>query len=173
MSNFQYNHLLPQDFHPQSRVWIYQSNRLFSLGEALQIEDLLKEFTASWKTHGDEVKGHADLLFGQFVVIMADESAYGVSGCSTDSSVRVIREIEKRFNVNMFDRLLLAFIVKDKVQMLPMSQVPYAITQEFLDAETPYFNNLVQTKEELEKKWIVPVKDSWLASKFKLSQKAL
>lgn len=173
MSNFEFTHLLPEDFHPQSRVWIYQSNRLFSLGEALQIEDMLKHFTSSWKTHGDEVKGHADLLFGQFVVIMADETAYGVSGCSTDSSVRVIKEIETRFKANMFDRLLLAFVVKNKVQMLPMSQVPYAISQEFINAETPYFNNLVQTRQELENNWIIPVKDSWLGSKFELAPKVV
>jgi hypothetical protein len=36
---------------------------------------------------------------------MADETATGVSGCSTDSSVRLIKEIEKIFGVNMFDRM--------------------------------------------------------------------
>ncbi|MEO6916194.1 MAG: hypothetical protein ABI151_11550, partial [Chitinophagaceae bacterium] len=141
----------------------------FSLSEALQIEDMLKDFTSSWKTHGDKVKGYADLLFGQFVVIMADESDYGVSGCSTDSSVRVMKEIDSRFNVNMFDRQLLAFVVKNKVELLPMSQFSYAVTQEFIDGETLYFNNLVQTKEELEDKWIIPVKESWLGSKFRFA----
>ena len=49
-------------------------------------------------------------------MIMADETATGVSGCSTDGSVRLIKEIEKAFNVTLFDRQLLGFIVKDKVQ---------------------------------------------------------
>jgi hypothetical protein len=100
---------------------------------------------------------------------MADETATGVSGCSTDSSVRLIKDIEKRFSVNMFDRTTLAFVVKDKKQMLPMSQLQYASANGFIDGETLYFNNLVQSKDELEKKWIVPVKESWLANKISLS----
>jgi hypothetical protein len=169
MANFEFQHLLPADFDPKSRVWIYQSSRLFTMGEALQIEPMLEDFAASWKSHGDKVKGHADLLFGQFVVIMADETAYNVSGCSTDSSVRLIKEIENRFRVNMFDRLLLAFLIKEKVQMLPMAQLPHAISQGYVTPETPYFNNLVQTKEELENKWIIPAGQSWLARKFELT----
>ncbi len=160
-----FKYLLDGSFHPGSRVWIYQSSRLFSLSEALDIEEMLREFTTQWKSHGTPVKGEGHLFFGQFIVLIADESATGVSGCSTDSSVRLIKDIEQRFGVNLFDRLSLAFVVKDKVQLLPLSQLPYAIENKFIDADTLYFNNLVQTKSELEEKWIVPLKDSWLAKK--------
>lgn len=163
--NTEYRHLLDTDFHPASRVWIYQASRLFSLGEALEIETILQEFTMQWKSHGTPVKGTAYLFFGQFIILMADETATGVSGCSTDSSVRLIKEIEQRFGVNMFDRTTLAFIVKDKVQLLPLSQLAYAVTNGFITADTLYFNNLVQTKEELETNWIIPVKNSWLAKR--------
>ena len=96
---------------------------------------------------------------------MADESATGVSGCSTDSSVRLIKEVETRFNVNLFDRQMLAFIIKDKVQLLPLSQLKYAADNHFINANTIYFNNLVQTKREFESIWMIPIKDSWLAKK--------
>lgn len=167
--NFDYKYLLDGSFHPGSRVWIYQGNRIFSLNEALEIEEMLKSFAQQWKSHGTPVKGEAHLFFGQFIVLIADETATGVSGCSTDSSVRLIKDIEQRFGVNMFDRITLAFIVKDKVQLLPLSQLPYAVENGFINGDTPYFNNLVQTKEELENKWIIPVKDSWLAKKVSFS----
>src|ERR1700733_4554281 len=140
MQKFEYKHLLPKDFSPDSKVWIYQSNRLFSINEALHIEDLLKNFYTSLKSHGDPVKGHGDLLFGQFIILMADESATGLSGCSTDGSVRLIKEIEKTFNVNLFDRLLLAFVVKEKVELIPMAQLNYAVENGFINADTIYFN---------------------------------
>ena len=171
MQQLEYIHLLPPAFHDQSRVWIYQSNRLFTIGEALQIEDMLKQFTASWASHGAAVMGHADLLFGQFIVLMADETATGVSGCSTDSSVRLMKEIEKTFGVSLFDRQLLAFIVKGKVQLLPLSQLQYALQNNFINTDTLYFNNLVQSKSELMHQWIIPVKDSWLAARIRLAQK--
>jgi hypothetical protein len=163
--NFAYQHLLPQDFAPNSRVWVYQSSRLFSMGEALQIEDIINHFTSSWKSHGTPVKGFGTLFFGQFVILLADENSTGVSGCSTDSSVRLVKELETLYKVSMFDRQALAFVKDNKIQLLPLNQLQYAVENSFITPDTLYFNNLVQTKEELESKWIVPVKESWLANR--------
>ena len=163
--NLEYKSLLNENFSPDSRVWIYQSNRLFTLSEALTVEDLLNDFTDKWLSHGTPVKGAGYLFFGQFIILMADEKATGVSGCSTDSSVRLIKDIEQRFGVNMFDRTTLAFVVKDKVQLLPLSQLQYAFDNRFIDSHTLYFNNLVQTKVELENNWLIPIKDSWLSKR--------
>jgi len=163
--NLEYKSLLNENFSPDSRVWIYQSSRLFTLSEALAIEDMLNDFTGKWLSHGTPVKGGGYLFFGQFIILMADEKATGVSGCSTDSSVRLIKDVEQRFGVNMFDRTTLAFVVKDKVQLLPLSQLQYAFDNRFIDSHTLYFNNLVQTRAELEDNWLVPIKDSWLSKK--------
>ena len=170
--NLEYKYLLDGNFHPDSRVWIYQCNRLFSLNEALEIEEMLKEFTLQWKSHGTPVKGEAHLFFGRFIILIADETATGVSGCSTESSVRLVKDMEQKFSVNMFDRTTLAFAVKEKVELLPLSQLQYAFDNGFINGDTLYFNNLVQTKEELESKWMVPVKDSWLARKISFSNSA-
>jgi hypothetical protein len=167
--NLDYIYLLEDSFPPDSRVWVYQASRLFSINEALQIEEMLKDFIAQWKSHGTPVKGTGYLFFGQFIVLMADEKATGVSGCSTDSSVRLIKDIEQRFAVNMFDRTTLAFVVKDKVELLPLAQLQYAVDNGFISSDTLYFNNLVQTKQELEAKWIAPVKESWLVYKISFS----
>jgi len=163
-----YKNLIDQNLHADSRVWIYQANRIFSLQEALAIEEILNEFSDQWKSHGVPVKGAAYLFFGQFIILIADETATGVSGCSTDSSVRMIKDIENRFGVNLFDRTTFAFVVKEKVQLLPMTQLQYAIDNGFISGSTSYFNNLVQTKDELEARWILPLKDSWLAQRITL-----
>src|SRR6185436_14467130 len=139
--DLEYKHLLDKGFSPDSRVWIYQSSRLFSIAEALEIEDLLNGFTAKWLSHGTPVKGAGYLFFGQFIILMADEKATGVSGCSTDSSVRLIKDIEQKFGVNMFDRTTLAFVIKDKsdsyrVQLLPLSQLQYAFDNGFINSHT-------------------------------------
>lgn len=168
--NPEYKDLLDKNFSADSRVWVYQSSRLFTLSEALAIGDLLNDFTAKWLSHGVPVKGACYLFFGQFIIIMADEKATGVSGCSTDSSVRLIKDIEQRFGVNMFDRITLAFVVKDKVELLPLSQLQYAFNNGFITSDTLYFNNIVQTKEELESNWLIRVKDSWLDKKISLNR---
>ena len=163
--NLNYQEHLPPDFADSSRVWIYQGNRLFLINEALEMETILQDFVAQWKSHGAKVKGYANLFFGQFIILMADETATGVGGCSTDSSVHMIKLIEEKFKVSMFERQNLAFIVKEKIQLLPLSQLDYAIENDFIDENTPYFNNTVLTKKELQDSWIIPVKDSWLAKR--------
>jgi hypothetical protein len=164
---FNYREMLPEEMDASSRVWIYQSSRLFSISEALQIEEMLNEFVSSWHSHGVAVKGYANLFYGQFIILMADERASGVSGCSTDSSVRLMKSIEQKFNVQLFDRLLLAFLIEGKVQLLPISQLDFAEQNQFISRDTIYFNNTVQTKKELEEKWLLPLKESWLKDRMR------
>jgi hypothetical protein len=169
--SFNYRELLPEEMDASSRVWIYQSSRLFTISEAFQLEGLLNAFVTTWDSHGVPVKGYANLFYGQFIILMADETASGVSGCSTDGSVRLMKKIEQEFQVQLFDRLLLAFLVKDKVQLLPLSQLEFAVQNQFITEDTPYFNNTVQTKNELEEKWLIPVKESWLKNRLGKGEK--
>ena len=164
---FNYREMLPEEMDASSRVWIYQSSRLFTISEALQIEEMLNEFVGSWHSHGVAVKGYANLFYGQFIILMADETASGVSGCSTDSSVRLMKSIEQKFRVQLFDRLLLAFLIEGKVQLLPISQLDFAEQNQFISRDTIYFNNTVQTKKELEEKWLLPLKESWLKDRMR------
>jgi len=164
--NLEYKYLLDGNFHSDSRVWVYQSSRLLSLGEVLEAEEKINAFAKDWKSHGTPVKAAGYLFFGQFVILMADETATGVSGCSTDSSVRFIKDLEATFNVRFFDRPTLAFVVKDMIERLPRSQVAYGIENGFITQETLFFNNVVQTKKELEENWLIPVGKSWLKEKF-------
>ena len=159
--NFQQN--LPENFHDESRVWIYQSSRMFLISEALEMEDMLKDFIRNWDSHGAPVKGFANLFFGRFIIIMADETATGVSGCSTDKSVRLIKSIEDKFKVDMFNRQSLAFVVKNKIELVPLSQLTYAFENKFLTEDTLYFNNTALTKKQLAENWITPIKNSWLS----------
>ena len=158
--------ILPANFHPQSKLWIYQANRTFTMGELFQIEEVLENFIESWKSHGAPVKGFGTALHGQFIILMADESFTTVGGCSTDSSVHVIKAIEKMTGVQMFNRELLAFWVKDKVQTIPMAQVAYALENDILQKDTLYFNNLVANKAEMENNWMQPISESWLGKKY-------
>ncbi len=164
--NLSYSHLLPSDFSDDSRIWIYQSNRLFSIGEAMEIEKILDQFAGEWKSHGTPVKGFGTLFFGQFIILMADEAQTGVSGCSTDSSVRTIKMIESSMKVPLFERTNIAFVVKEKIEILPLAQVQYAVEKGFIDENTLFFDNTIQTKKDFLVNWIIPMGKSWLGKRF-------
>ena len=54
-----------------------------------------------------------------------------------------IKKIEQVYGVGLFDRTQLAFIIKDKVELLPIAQFEYAFEKNFLTKDTLYFNNTV------------------------------
>lgn len=168
MNNYDLTALIPNDFAADSRVWIYQSSRPFSEQQELEINEQLLQFYTQWQAHGAPVKGWAKLLFRRFIVIMADETNVEVSGCSTDSSVRVIKSIELQYEANLFDRLSITFLVKGQPEVLPMGQVQYAVDKGYINGETLLFNNLVDTKESLLKHWLQPLQFSWMKNQIQL-----
>ena len=170
METMELKGLIPQDFADNARVWIYQSSRAFIEKEEREINEQLYQFYTQWQAHGAPVKGWAKLLFRQFIVILADETDVEVSGCSTDSSVRVVKSIERQYDVNFFDRMMITFLVKNKSEMLPFSQVQYALDKGYINKDTLIFNNVVTTKEELMSKWLVPLSESWLAGRVSIPE---
>ncbi len=165
--HFNLSEHIPKDFHPDSRVWIYQSNRTFTSTEATEIKLFLNEFASKWTSHGAKVKGFATVLMDNFIIFLADESATGVSGCSTDSSVKLVKEIEKKYEVDLFNRQILAFWVNGKINLIPLSELKSALDSQIISAETLYFNNTILSKKELEQNWIIILKNSWLGLKIK------
>ena len=93
-----------------SRIWIYQSSRAFTNTEVQEILQQIGQFVIDWNSHGKEVKSDGTVLHNRFIVLVVDESALMVSGCSIDTSVSLIKAIEKNYSTNMFDRMQVALI---------------------------------------------------------------
>ena len=153
---------IPADFNADSKVWIFQSNRNHTEKECEEINMQMHNFYSQWQSHGKDVKGWAEILFNRFVVVIADENVSDVSGCSTDGMTRIIKSFENQYAVNFFDRLMLSFYVKEKVETLPLNQVKYALENGILETDTLFFNHLVDNKQKLETEWLVPLDKSWL-----------
>ena len=148
-------------FSPQSKVWIYQSNREFTAKEAVEIQQTLHSFTAQWKAHGHQLKAKAEIRYNFFIVLIVDQDVASATGCSIDSSVRVIKEIENTYGVDLFDRFNMAYKIDDRVLVNTKEDFETLITIKKITPQTIVFNNLVQTLAEYEQKWEVPLNESW------------
>lgn len=156
---------LPEHFSLESRVWMYQSNRKLSSEETTQIRAKLEDYTTEWKAHGKSVKGFATVILNRFILIMADESQVQVSGCSIDGTVRLLKAFESEIGIRLFDRHVLCFCSDnvENIQHLETTEIETALQTKKITPETLYFNTTVQSKQEFEEKWIIPVKESWLS----------
>jgi len=153
-------------FSPQSRVWIYQSDRKFTSTEETEILNKLAAFTNQWKAHGNELLAKAEIRYGFFIILTVDESQAGVTGCSIDSSVRLIKEIEQEYHVDLFNRFNIAYKVNEEVVVNSKEDFETLVNIKQVTPETVVFNNMVQNLAELESKWEVPFKNSWHSTVF-------
>lgn len=102
------------------------------------------------------------ILEDQFIVLAADENYNEASGCSIDSSVRVIRQLDQQFSLGLFDRTNVAFRTNADVEIIPLNELGRALTEGSWNQNTLFFNNVIATKGQLESEWVVPAGKSWL-----------
>lgn len=149
-----------------SRVWIYQSDRVLTPSEAKLIEENMQRFLEQWSAHGQGLMCSMKLLHHRFLVVSVDESHHGASGCSIDSSVHFITELGKHLGVDWFNRSKIAFIVDNEVFIENHKDLKQKIADGKINSDTLTFNNLVANIEEFEEKWLIPAGDSWMGRFF-------
>lgn len=144
-----------------SKVWIYQADRELTTDETAEIRHLTADFVRQWASHGTALYAGGDLLFNRFLVLMVDESMAGASGCSIDSSVNFVRQLEQNFKIGFFDRLSFAWMSATGVLSAPKAVFKEWYHTGKISDNTLVFDNLVQTKAQLEAAWLIPLSASW------------
>lgn len=151
------------DLPSHSRIWVYQSSRPFEQSEITSIKNSLDTFIVDWNHHGEKIVAAADVFYDRFIVFFADERVNPVGGCSIDKSVALLKSFEEKYNVDLFDRTLVYYKSGEEIVMKKMNDFWAMRKAGIIDDETVVFNNLISTKAEFEKQWVVPFKESWHA----------
>ena len=144
-----------------SRVWMYQSDRVFTAQEIDFISKKAKDFIEQWTRHGDNLKGSFTIKYNQFLVLAVDEGFNNVSGCSIDASVRFVKELENELQIDLMNKMNVSFKDGDTINIVKLSDFQQFAKEQKITKETIVFNNMVQTKEEVENNWEVPASKSW------------
>ncbi len=154
---------VPFDTLPDtSRIWIYQSNRKFSVAESDFIQKKLEAFCEQWAAHGTPIKSSIKIFYNQFMVLSADESFATASGCSIDSTVRLFQALESQLDCSLLNRTEIAFLVDGIVKLFPQKNLKEIFASGILNKSSLAFNNVVATKVDLTNNWVVPVEESWI-----------
>lgn len=147
----------------ESRVWVYQADRKLNKAELAFVKEKLEKFCEQWNTHGSLMPTSFDIRFDQVVILAVDESHLGASGCSIDSSVRVLRGFEQEFGVNLLDQGKIGMLRGEEDLVVSQALgVKSKVAEGVLQANTTVLNPLVRKKSDLSNNWLIPAKDSWL-----------
>lgn len=144
-----------------SRVWVFQADRILTGQEQGLIDADLKKFVEQWSTHGAKMHASHVLLHNCFVVIAADEQKQAASGCSIDSFTGLFKKFGERFNLSFFDRFAIAYKVNSDVVIAKLNAFKSAIEAKEVTENTIVFNNLVSTKKDFLNHWELPLYQSW------------
>ncbi|EPR65952.1 hypothetical protein ADICYQ_5097 [Cyclobacterium qasimii M12-11B] len=107
-----------------------------------------------------------DLKYDQFIILSVDQSQMGASGCSIDSSVRVIREIEVKLNINLLDSGKVAYLEGENVKVAFLPEIKNHVVEGSLKSNSKMFNPSVNKIADLNDKWLIEAEKSWLKKYF-------
>tara|TARA_B100000579_G_C22632934_1_gene757538 strand:- start:31 stop:477 length:447 start_codon:yes stop_codon:yes gene_type:complete len=142
-----------------SKLWIYQAHRKMTIKEIVKIKAQLCDFCSNWESHGKRVQSSFQ-LYDWFLFLLVDESDFITSGCSIDSSVKLIKKIASSYDINFFNRTNIAYIQDDHIKVSPLQDFKKIMTN-----TTIIYDNSITRKKQLNDAWRVRVGDTWL-SKF-------
>ena len=136
----------------ESKIWIYQSNRKFSDEEFAEIEIDLKKFIDSWAAHGTSLEASYLLKYNRFIILAVNQDVQNATGCSIDASVQFIQELEKKYSVDLLDKMNVTFKLGDHVAHKTL------IDFKKMAKDKAVTENTI---EEWNDSWEVPAGDSW------------
>ena len=145
----------------ESRVWVYQSNRTISKNEITEIELEIKKFLISWTAHGSDLEASFIIKYDRFIIVSLNESVAKASGCSIDSLVRFIQDLEKQYSINLLDKMNVSYRHGEFIAYKPLIEFKKMIKNRSISKKTIVFNNLINNKSEFLNNWEVPIEDSW------------
>ncbi|MCJ7465394.1 MAG: ABC transporter ATPase [Maribacter sp.] len=144
-----------------SRIWIYQGSRSFSKEELIDIPKALDIFIADWTAHGSDLKAGYEIRYNRFIVIGLDQSLNKASGCSIDASVHFIQALEKKYNIELLDKMNVSYKQGEFIAYKTLVEFKKMAKQKAVSKNTIVFNNLVNNKQEYLEHWEVPASESW------------
>lgn len=150
-----------ENLPPESKVWIYQSNRKFTEEEWFAIETDLKTFIDSWSAHGTGLEASYLLKYYRFIILAVNQEVQMATGCSIDKSVEFIQSLEKQYAVDLLDKMNVTFKLGEHIAHKPLIEFKKMAKDKAVSENTIVFNNLVNTIEEWNENWEVPAGESW------------
>lgn len=150
-----------KDLPAEARIWIYQASRKFSDEEVAEITEKTKAFVTQWAAHGSMLTAGFEIKHNRFIVFGIDQTEILASGCSIDESVHYIQSLEKEYEVDLLDKMNVTYYNGPHIAHKTLLDFKEMVKKRAVSAKTIVFNNLVNTKEEYETQWEIPLEKSW------------
>ena len=148
------------DIDKTAKSWVYSLEKKCSNN----IQDLhffLKNLCENWKSHNQPVRASYIIYEDSFIILFAENS---ISGCSIDSSNKLIREKLNDLNIDIMSNSKIGIFNDDKLVYYDRLSLINKLKEGKVDIYKKMINTTIQTKEDFNKKWILEINNSWLVN---------
>lgn len=144
----------------EARVWVYPCSRKFYPQELDELQQKLTNFITSWKQDDETFKASFQFLHNRFIIFLADEDSQ-LTNADIDQQVAFILQLQQEYEVELLDKMNVCFKQGEFTQYKDVKEFKKLIKSKSVNNKTIVFDNLIQTKYELENYWEVPITESW------------
>lgn len=148
---------MPKD----SRIWIFQSSRKFSIEETKELNFKLKSFLNEWTAHGSDLYSSYIIKYNRFIIIALNEKTNKATGCSIDKCVHFIQGLEQLYQIDLLDKMNVTFKQGEDISYKSIIEFKKLVKCNSVSKNTIVFNNLVTDILDFNKNWEIEASKSW------------
>lgn len=145
-----------------SKVWIYPSLQALTPHQESIVMEQTHKFVDEWLSHGAPVTASFTVLEHRFLVIAADESTAGPSGCSIDSQVHFVQKLESAIHQTLTEKGQIPVISEEgTIEFWPLDPFRKHISEGLLPSNRFFYDISVQTVSDLREHFKLKIVEGW------------
>jgi hypothetical protein len=145
------------------KIWIYTLSKQLSAEQEIELATRCQNFASSWTAHDVSLDASYELYKHRLLIFKVDEANYNASGCSIDKQLRLVKELEQEFSLELLNRLLVAYETNDQVNVVKNNRIAELLENSIITADTLVFDNTITDAEDLKTNWKKPLSQTYLA----------
>jgi hypothetical protein len=151
------------NYRTTDKVWIYSAAVAFTAEQISVISKISTAFLNQWESHGSPVRGGVEILYNQFVVVIADDCDGHLCGRAQDAQVRLIKELEEVTGCTLLNRMLVGYRnASNEVQVTTLQQFSTLLQSVDEPEKIIVFDNTVTSYGDFLTRWETGVVNTWM-----------
>ena len=144
------------------RCWVFGSSKPLSAGNTL-LTDRLDRFFSNWQSHGQAVSGRWRIVEERFLVVLREPEGAEVSGCSIDSMVGEVKQLEKELETRLLDSSRIFYrTAEGPVESVNRLEFKALAAEGRISPDTEVFDTTLTNLSDLKPGvFSKPLKESW------------
>lgn len=145
------------------KLWIYTLSKKLTEEQEMDLKNRCQNFVSGWTAHDTSLDASFELYKHRLLIFKVDETKYAASGCSIDKQLRLVKELEQVFSVELLNRLLVAYNDIDSIKVAKASDIKELLINGTISKDTLVYDNTITNSDELTTLWQKPLSETYLA----------